>query len=267
MQRRAFTLIELLVVISIIAILAALLLPALRLVRASAQQSNCGSNQRQILLACQVYRNDNDDLWPFRPTKDDGGYQPAILTSSNYIFYTPGTFEFMTVKLGDECPPRLFICPSKPNRVIPEPSNPNFDYATGNAKWAVGWVTPDNETPSQPAMTSYAYDWAVPANAKASRPVLGDRPWDTTTFTHGKTTVVAFADGHIETLRIRQLLGSVDNASTVRQRWGSDQGNQIVVATSSDATENLYSKNDDGASHDNDYYLPGRGPATRAFLK
>jgi len=55
MHRRGFTLIELLVVVAIIAILVALLLPALTKARESAKRVACSSNQRQYLMALTMY--------------------------------------------------------------------------------------------------------------------------------------------------------------------------------------------------------------------
>ncbi|MBN8526523.1 MAG: prepilin-type N-terminal cleavage/methylation domain-containing protein [Planctomycetes bacterium] len=63
-MRRAFTLIELLVVISIIAVLAALLLPALRTVRSQAQQTRCQSSERQLAAGIIAYSGDNDGMLP-----------------------------------------------------------------------------------------------------------------------------------------------------------------------------------------------------------
>ena len=64
-NRRAFTLVELLVVIGIIAILVAILMPALTRARDQANRIQCMNNVRQLLLGCQMYANENKLIWPF----------------------------------------------------------------------------------------------------------------------------------------------------------------------------------------------------------
>lgn len=60
----AFTLVELLVVIGIIALLIAILLPALNRARAAAQGVACASNQRQLLVGLQMYAQDHENYYP-----------------------------------------------------------------------------------------------------------------------------------------------------------------------------------------------------------
>lgn len=96
-----FTLVELLIVISIIAILAALLLPALKKVKDKGREIACVSNLRQINVALNNYSSDHNDFlpaptWGF-PTNVEGGYYSWTWTSrlvlcnyiSQKIYYCP----------------------------------------------------------------------------------------------------------------------------------------------------------------------------------
>ena len=66
LRQNGFTLVELLVVISIIALLIAMLLPAVKRARESARAVACLSNLKQFGLAFRMYAADNKHLLPYR---------------------------------------------------------------------------------------------------------------------------------------------------------------------------------------------------------
>ncbi len=78
MSRRGFTLIELLVVISIIALLIALLLPALGRARRAGETAACLSNERQMNLALFTYAADHGGRAFLNPTNYENYWMTAI---------------------------------------------------------------------------------------------------------------------------------------------------------------------------------------------
>ena len=76
-RRRAFTLIELLVVVAIIALLIAILVPALQRAKENTRRVQCGTNFRQLMASTLMYADEYDGFLP-HPNWGWPEYEPTL---------------------------------------------------------------------------------------------------------------------------------------------------------------------------------------------
>ena len=184
--RIAFTLIELLVVISIIAVLAAMLLPAVTLVKNAAVLSVCANQLRQLGMASMGYAADNDDM--LCPAN---GYAPG--TSVNWRWYVSPYIERDPTHIKDWEYKKV--------------SCPVYLKRTGLGEWNTGYSmnaflkSPvDKLTRSDYFWTwpnvNYAWGFALSAIQKKSQRclVMCSNTWGTVSLTNGLPSPYTFGN-------------------------------------------------------------------------
>ena len=131
-KTRVFTFIELLIVISIIAILAAMLLPALNKARQTAQGISCIGKVRQILIATQAYLGDSNGVYysvylgPYlsgNSTTDNYASRPTVWME--YLLLYMGRKELTMITRRDLSVSGPFGCPSQ---AFPDKLYPGYGY-------------------------------------------------------------------------------------------------------------------------------------------
>jgi prepilin-type N-terminal cleavage/methylation domain-containing protein len=123
-RRIGFTLVELLVVIAIIALLIAILLPALGRSREAAQRVACLSNLRQVHTAFLFYALNNHDQVPL-------GYRTASKQYNSMVFSTTAGNRWVLFGLLQQSglidAPKVLFCPSE--------ANEKFKFNTPDNPW------------------------------------------------------------------------------------------------------------------------------------
>jgi prepilin-type N-terminal cleavage/methylation domain-containing protein/prepilin-type processing-associated H-X9-DG protein len=201
--RAAFTLIELLVVIAVIAILAALLLPALAHAKEKGRQTSCINSVRQQTFAVLLYADDNDGVLPPTAYNDASGNEtdwPTLLdpylnhaarihlcpTDQSSKINSYGLNELVFVDLTDPNPP-------PPTRLVTFRS-PSLTIMQGDIGTEDDFLTPRPDTLKLVAPASPLND------DKDARPSIR----------HSGRCDVGFMDGHCERLFLKQFYTGQD---------------------------------------------------------
>jgi prepilin-type N-terminal cleavage/methylation domain-containing protein/prepilin-type processing-associated H-X9-DG protein len=231
MRRSGFTLIELLVVIAILALLAALLFPALAAARERAREAACQSNLKQIGAAMRLYLDD----W-------DGDYYRIIDNAGELNEGWSG--EYRLVPYLQDRNQGVWLCPDDPGLNLPPDERKWMTYRFGSRYTSytgsdqffahVLMVHPEcidlvpirSDTsirqPDSDIMFIEGLDWEYPCCTGGPSPEQTDiklmndiRHGDTSsgfpsfmftgTWHHGRSNYL-FADGHVKSLFLRQTL-------------------------------------------------------------
>jgi len=124
--KQGFNLVMLLVVVAVLAILAAMLLPALASAKKKAQRINCINNLKQDGLAFRIWAGDQTDRFPMEVSTNKGGTREFDTGAD--------TFRHFQVMSNELSTPKILVCPADTRTVannFVRLKNQNVSYFVG----------------------------------------------------------------------------------------------------------------------------------------
>ncbi len=153
--RRQFTLIELLVVITIIAILASLLLPALRKATDSARAVTCMNNLMRLGQTTMLYADDSNGFFPYGLQAD-----PATVKGNAAAGLIKGDSPFYFYSAFYNIPGTLFQCPmDRKDSLLGYYWGENANYAPNEPLHNAFWSS--IRYPNHPSTTKVVLSYSI----------------------------------------------------------------------------------------------------------
>lgn len=217
--RDGFTLVELLVVISIIAVLAAIVVPVLSRTQQNARNANCASNMRQDVAMLNAYRSDHGDYPKANYALGAPGWHQVLAEGGYLDTNKPGTAKLI------QCPQFAHVRPV-PEKLIGQKLSAQYSY------WPNSDLLPDPNQPDRNHTIRYARGEAVvlfmdgagvqgAMNQWGIQNIVGkDEEMRRVLFRHfGKMNLV-FTDGHLEAVEWNPR--DKKNLLNMPERWGAE---------------------------------------------
>ncbi|MFA6567212.1 MAG: type II secretion system protein, partial [Victivallales bacterium] len=226
-----FTLIELLIVIAIISILAAMLLPALKVAKDVAKKIHCKNNLRQCYFGFASYANDSDDniaTWgtkgPELQRNGSASFAAYRIWSLGYLGTNDNIVYCPAVEYSKASLPLFYYHGYCPVIMAPDGS-PTSDYSTCGMVTAAVWTSPI--TGCRPVKISRV------SNA-SHYSILTCKLYKASTLFHGYSIPVVKIDGSGAEKTADSYLISLIEGSDMYSSAGSYAGNMRILASSED---------------------------------